>query len=144
MKPLLKDLGLEAVNAGTWASDGGWLEDASAPLIQSVDPASGATIGSVRATTAAQYEQVMSSARAVAEAWRRVPAPKRGEAVRLVGEELRLHKSALGSLVTLEMGKIKAEGDGAVAGGERLRAAQPTRVDRALATTDCAIEHCGR
>ncbi len=114
MKPLLKDLGLEAVNAGTWASDGGWLEDASAPLIQSVDPASGATIGSVRATTAAQYEQVMSSARAVAEAWRRVPAPKRGEAVRLVGEELRLHKSALGSLVTLEMGKIKAEGDGEV------------------------------
>jgi len=114
MNPLLKDLGLEAVNAGTWASEGGWLDDASAPLIQSVNPASGATIGSVRATTAAQYEQVMASARAVAEVWRRVPAPKRGEAVRLVGDELRRHKSALGSLVTLEMGKIKAEGDGEV------------------------------
>ncbi len=114
MNPLLKDLGLAAENAGTWASEGGWLADASAPLIQSVNPASGATIGAVRATTAAQYEQVMSSARVVAEAWRKVPAPKRGEAVRLVGEELRLHKSALGSLVTLEMGKIKAEGDGEV------------------------------
>jgi len=114
MNPLLKDLGLKAVNAGTWASEGGWLDDASAPLIQSVNPASGATIGSVRATTAAQYEQVMASARAVAEVWRRVPAPKRGEAVRLVGDELRRHKSALGSLVTLEMGKIKAEGDGEV------------------------------
>jgi aldehyde dehydrogenase (NAD+) len=43
-----------------------------------------------------------------------VPAPKRGEAVRLVGDELRRHKSALGSLVSLEMGKIKAEGDGEV------------------------------
>src|SRR6202142_1903604 len=44
----------------------------------------------------------------------RVPAPKRGEAVRLVGEELRLFKSALGTLVSLENGKIKAEGDGEV------------------------------
>ena len=43
-----------------------------------------------------------------------VPAPKRGEAVRLIGEELRAHKSALGSLVTLETGKIKPEGDGEV------------------------------
>jgi aldehyde dehydrogenase (NAD+) len=114
MNPLLKDLGLDAVNSGTWASQGGWLSDASAPLIQSINPASGMAIGAVRATTDAQYEQVMASARAVAAAWRKVPAPKRGEAVRLVGEELRLHKSALGSLVTLEMGKIKAEGDGEV------------------------------
>jgi aldehyde dehydrogenase (NAD+) len=114
MNPLLRDLGLEAVNAGTWASQGGWLDDASAPLVHSVNPTTGDTIGAVRATTAAQYEQVLASARAVAEAWRRVPAPKRGEAVRLVGEELRRHKSALGSLVTLEMGKIKAEGDGEV------------------------------
>jgi aldehyde dehydrogenase (NAD+) len=56
----------------------------------------------------------MASACAIADAWRQVPAPKRGEAVRLVGDELRRHKSALGSLVTLEMGKIKAEGDGEV------------------------------
>jgi aldehyde dehydrogenase (NAD+) len=51
---------------------------------------------------------------AASQAWRTVPAPKRGEAVRLLGEELRRHKSALGSLVSLEMGKIKAEGDGEV------------------------------
>ncbi len=66
------------------------------------------------ATTPAQYEQVLASAQAVTKAWQRVPAPKRGEAVRLLGEELRKHKSALGSLVSLEMGKIKAEGDGEV------------------------------
>jgi aldehyde dehydrogenase (NAD+) len=111
---LLGSLGLEAVNPGTWSSQHGWLGDAAAPLVRSVNPATGEEIAAVRATTAAQYEQVLASARAVAEAWRRVPAPKRGEAVRLVGEELRLHKSALGSLVTLEMGKIKAEGDGEV------------------------------
>jgi aldehyde dehydrogenase (NAD+) len=111
---LLGSLGLEAVNPGTWSSQDGWLNDPAAPLVRSVNPATGAEIAAVRATTAVQYEQVMASARAVAEAWRRVPAPKRGEAVRLVGDELRRHKSALGSLVTLEMGKIKAEGDGEV------------------------------
>ena len=46
--------------------------------------------------------------------WRRVPAPKRGELIRLVGEELRRHKDALGTLVSLENGKIKPEGDGEV------------------------------
>jgi aldehyde dehydrogenase (NAD+) len=56
----------------------------------------------------------MAAAHEVARAWRAVPAPKRGEAVRLVGDELRRHKSDLGSLVSLEMGKIKAEGDGEV------------------------------
>ncbi len=114
MSAVLESLGLEAVNPGTWSSLHGWLGDPAAPLVRSVNPATGEEIAAVRATTAAQYEQVLASARAVAEAWRRVPAPKRGEAVRLVGDELRRHKSALGSLVSLEMGKIKAEGDGEV------------------------------
>ena len=47
-------------------------------------------------------------------AWRKIPAPSRGEAIRLVGNALREHKDALGSLVSLEMGKIKVEGDGEV------------------------------
>ena len=56
-----------------------------------------------------------SSARQEAFAiWRTTPAPRRGEAVRLCGEALRKHKDALGSLVALEMGKIKPEGDGEV------------------------------
>jgi len=114
MNPVLQRLGLAAVNAGTWAADGGWLADERAPLIDSVNPANGEVLARVRATTPAQYEQLMASARAVAAAWRAVPAPKRGEAVRLVGEELRRHKADLGSLVTLEMGKIKPEGDGEV------------------------------
>src|SRR6202521_3544847 len=56
----------------------------------------------------------MAAAGAAAGAWRQVPAPKRGEAVRLLGDELRKHKDALGSLVSMENGKIKAEGDGEV------------------------------
>jgi NAD-dependent aldehyde dehydrogenases len=110
---LLKDLGLQPTNAGTWCGDG-WLGDANARLIDSINPSTGAVIARVQATTPAQYEKVMASAVAAAKLWRAVPAPKRGEAVRLMGEELRKHKSALGSLVSLEMGKIKPEGDGEV------------------------------
>jgi aldehyde dehydrogenase (NAD+) len=114
MNPVLQRLGLGAVNAGTWSSAGGWLADDHAALVQSINPSNGEVLAAVRATTAAQYEQLMAAAHDVALAWRSVPAPKRGEAVRLVGDELRRHKSDLGSLVSLEMGKIKAEGDGEV------------------------------
>jgi len=111
---LLKSLGLTQTNAGTWSGNGGWLDDASASVIESINPSTGEVIACVRSTTPAQYEQVMASAAAAARAWRAVPAPKRGEAVRLMGEELRKYKSELGSLVSLEMGKIKPEGDGEV------------------------------
>ena len=114
MNSVLDNLGLQALNPGTWSSNGGWLSDPAAARIDSVNPATGKVIGSVLASNAAQYEQVMAAATEVARAWRNVPAPKRGEAVRLVGEELRKYKSDLGSLVSIEMGKIKAEGDGEV------------------------------
>jgi aldehyde dehydrogenase (NAD+) len=111
---ILQGLGLEDVNPGTWCGDGGWLADESAPLIESLNPANGEVIARVRATTPEQYEQVVASAAAAFREWRLVPAPRRGEAVRRMGEALRQKKDLLGSLVTLEMGKIKAEGDGEV------------------------------
>jgi aldehyde dehydrogenase (NAD+) len=114
MKEILAELGLSAVNAGTWSSAHGWVADDRAALLDSINPATGEVIARIRTSTAAQYEQVMVAARDVARVWATVPAPKRGEAVRLVCEELRRHKSALGSLVSLEMGKIKPEGDGEV------------------------------
>ena len=101
---------------GTWSGDGGWLGDA-ARAAHRFDQSGHRRShrAACVATTPAQYEQVHGfGARVAAKAWRQVPAPKRGEAVRLLGEELRRHKSALGSLVSLEMGKIKAEGDGEV------------------------------
>jgi aldehyde dehydrogenase (NAD+) len=113
MKKILESLGLGATNPGTWFGDDS-SEDASAPLIESVNPANGELIASVRSTTQAEYDRVVDSARESFREWRNVPAPVRGEAVRRIGNALRDHKDALGSLVTLEMGKIKAEGDGEV------------------------------
>ena len=110
---VLSKLGLEPINPGTW-SGAGWSGDASAGLIRSVNPATGETIAAVQAASAADYEQVMASATAAALEWRDVPAPKRGEVVRLLGEELRALKEPLGRLVSLEMGKILAEGLGEV------------------------------
>jgi aldehyde dehydrogenase (NAD+) len=110
----LESLGIKDLNAGVWSGSHGWSIDTTGPLIESINPAAGQRLAQVRGATAADYEHVMNAALAAAAAWRRVPAPKRGEAVRLVGEELRASKDALGSLVSLENGKIKAEGDGEV------------------------------
>ena len=113
MKKILDSLGLEAVNPGTWLGSES-SEDGSGELIESVNPANGELIASVRSTTAAEYDRLITAARESFEEWRRIPAPIRGEAVRQIGNALRNHKDALGSLVSLEMGKIKAEGDGEV------------------------------
>jgi len=110
---ILAGLGLAAVNPGAWSGDG-WHAAADAPLVESTNPATGEVIAKVRAATEADYERVAASATAAFRIWRDVPAPRRGEAVRLVGDALRAKKDLLGSLVSLEMGKIKAEGDGEV------------------------------
>ena len=83
-------------------------------MIKSTNPASGEVIASVRSTTLKEYDKLVNNARDAFEEWRKVPAPVRGEAIRLVGVALRDNKDALGSLVSLENGKIKAEGDGEV------------------------------
>ncbi len=113
MKDILDNLGLEAVNPGCWLGDAP-LQDDQQPLIESINPSTNEVIASVRSASEANYEQILTAAVKSADEWRRIPAPVRGEAVRLIGEELRKHKDALGSLVTLEMGKIKGEGDGEV------------------------------
>jgi aldehyde dehydrogenase (NAD+) len=113
MQDILKRLGLAESNPGTWLGAES-LEDTQAQLIESINPASGEVIASVRSTTAAEYEKLITAARESFAEWRKVPAPVRGDAVRRIGNALRDHKDALGSLVTLEMGKIKAEGDGEV------------------------------
>jgi len=113
MKQILDQLGLSSVNDGTWMG-GNSSADESAALIESINPANNEVIASVRSTTKAEYEQVVAAAQEAFLAWRDIPAPVRGEAIRNVANALREHKDALGSLVSLEMGKIKAEGDGEV------------------------------
>ncbi|MBL8266198.1 MAG: aldehyde dehydrogenase family protein [Steroidobacter sp.] len=114
MRDIFSALDLSDSNSGAWSADGGWSSDRSGPVIESVNPTTGERLGRVQSGTAADYERILVSSRRVFDQWKIVPAPKRGEAVRLVADELRKHKSALGSLVTLEVGKIKAEGDGEV------------------------------
>ena len=114
MSTILQSLGLEAVNAGTWSGTHGWSKDAAGTLIDSTNPSTGQILAQVRGATASDYEHVLASAAATAAIWRKVPAPKRGEVVRLLADELRKHKDALGSLVAMENGKILAEGRGEV------------------------------
>jgi aldehyde dehydrogenase (NAD+) len=111
---LLTRLGLGSVNPGAWSGSKGWSNSEEGALIKVRNPANGTVIGQVRPANAADYENVIASAVQSADAWRAVPAPKRGEAVRLLGEELRRHKTDLGTLVSLENGKILAEGLGEV------------------------------
>jgi len=111
---IFQDLGLKEINPGAWSGSHGWSSSKSAALIDSINPSSGERLAQVRGATPEDYEQIMTAAVQAAQQWRQVPAPKRGEVVRLMGEELRAHKDSLGSLVSLENGKIKAEGDGEV------------------------------
>ncbi len=111
---LLARLELSAVNSGAWSGAHGWSASTESPLLNVKNPASGALIAQLRPATESDYESVITSAQQAASAWREVPAPKRGEAVRLLGEELRRRKTDLGTLVSLENGKILAEGLGEV------------------------------
>ena len=77
-------------------------------------PIDGAEIAQVQETKAPDMPSVIARAQAAFRAWREVPAPRRGELVRLLGEELRAAKAELGALVTLEVGKITSEGLGEV------------------------------
>ena len=107
----LKSLGLKDKNAGTST---GVKSTSSKSYIDSYSPVDGKLIGSVSITTESQYEDVIAKAQAAFKEWRTVPAPKRGEIVRLYGEALRTHKDALGRLVSYEMGKSLQEGWGEV------------------------------
>ena len=111
---ILTALGLGASQSGSYLGKGEWSKTTDAGTLQPVNPATGEVIASVHASSAADYETIVKRAQEAFKVWRTTPAPRRGEAIRLCGEALRKHKDALGSLVALEMGKIKPEGDGEV------------------------------
>ena len=93
----LKELGIEEINEGT-STGQSWLSNSE--YISSYSPIDGKLIGKVSVTTPDDYEKVVQSAEAAFKVWREMPAPKRGEIVRLFGEKLRDKKEALGMLVT--------------------------------------------
>ncbi len=112
--PVLTALGLGATESGTYLGNGEWSRTSDAGVIEPVNPTDGAVLASVHASTQADYDLIVERAQAAFKVWRTTPAPRRGEAIRLCAEALRTHKDALGSLVALEMGKSKPEGDGEV------------------------------
>ncbi len=112
--PVLLALGLTDNESGTYLGRGEWSTTRDAGVIEPVNPSTGEVLGRVYASSQADYDLILERAQAAFAVWRTTPAPKRGEAIRLCADALRTHKDALGSLVALEMGKIKPEGDGEV------------------------------
>jgi aldehyde dehydrogenase (NAD+) len=109
---LLEKLGIRAVNSG--AAGVCWIDEPGGEEIVSLNPATGEPIAGVRGASVADYEAIVAQASASFLSWRMVPPPRRGEVIRQIGEALRAAKADLGLLVTLETGKIRAEGEGEV------------------------------
>ncbi len=109
---MLQALGIREFNNGACTGTE-WLET-TGEIIPSYSPADGSLIGNIRQATADDYEKIIREAQCAFIQWRMVPAPKRGEIVRQIGNELRKYKEPLGKLVAYEMGKIYQEGLGEV------------------------------
>jgi len=108
----VQDLQLQAKNKGVCTGTK-WLAGKGA-LIESYSPVDGKLIGAVSSADKTSYDTVINTAQLAFTEWRNWPAPKRGEVVRQIGEELRANKQALGTLVSYEMGKSLQEGLGEV------------------------------
>ncbi len=109
---MLLDLGLKDVNNG--ASTGVEWFETHGEILESYSSSDGNLIGKVKQASWDDYEKVVAKAQEAFKYWRMVPAPKRGEIVRQIGEELRKYKEPLGKLVSYEMGKVYQEGLGEV------------------------------
>jgi aldehyde dehydrogenase (NAD+) len=112
MQKTIKALKLSKINSGT-STGLKWLESKGEKL-NSYSPVDGLLIASVYSTKAADYEKVVKQAQKAFAEWRMWTAPKRGEVVRQIGEQLRKYKEPLGKLVSYEMGKSLQEGYGEV------------------------------
>lgn len=110
---LLDELNVAPENPGACAGLHDW-GSLSGNLIESINPADEKVIASVYGCSEEDYNTIIEKANLAFQSWRTVPAPKRGEIIRLIGEALRQHKQELGTLVSLEMGKSLQEGIGEV------------------------------
>ncbi|MEM6931563.1 MAG: aldehyde dehydrogenase family protein, partial [Myxococcota bacterium] len=110
MRDVLARLGIESVNPGA-ASAEGWRQT-NGPRITVTSPIDGQPLADVQLATVEDYEAIVTQAQEAFGRWRVLPAPKRGEIVRAMGDALREHKDDLGRLVTNEVGKLLSEGLG--------------------------------
>ena len=109
---VLHQLGIQQLNQGISTGANNW--HGNGALLESKSPVDGHIIGNVHLGGAKDYDQVVDTAHQAFLVWRNLPAPKRGEIIRQIGDRLRLHKDALGKLVSYEMGKSLQEGLGEV------------------------------
>jgi aldehyde dehydrogenase (NAD+) len=109
---VLQQLGIQQLNQGISTGANNW--HGNGALLESKSPVDGHIIGAVHLGGAKDYDQVVDTAHQAFLVWRNLPAPKRGEIIRQMGDRLRLHKDALGKLVSYEMGKSLQEGLGEV------------------------------
>ena len=110
----LRDLGIQAVNSGGSTGHGWWSGRNDGSLVSSTNPSTGEQIAGVYNCSSEDYQRIVKDSLDAFRTWRLVPAPKRAELVRLIGQALREKKNQLGTLISSEVGKIKAEGDGEV------------------------------
>ena len=106
----LDKLGIEDVNLGGYSDK--WLGSGSD--LDCITPVDGTLIAKVKQCNPGDYENIMQTSSEVFKRWRMEPAPKRGEVVRKLANAFRKHKTSLGKLISWEMGKIQAEGEGEV------------------------------
>jgi len=111
---ILDELNLAENNYSTSYGSEHWLDTKYVASIQSLNPATEELIANIYTCSVKEYEEVVTSAVIAQKKWAMIPAPQRGEVIRRIGDALRKKKDALGSLVAMEMGKIKQEGDGEV------------------------------
>lgn len=114
MESLLQKLHLEAVNLGTCCGRDRWPLETHSERLISYNPSTGEPIAAVIPGTPDSYAHIVENSQTAFHTWREMPAPKRGLVVRDLGAALREKIEPLGELVSLEMGKIRAEGIGEV------------------------------
>jgi aldehyde dehydrogenase (NAD+) len=114
MKAIFDKLGIQETNPGACSGPQGWISDPDGSELISYNPTSGEALARIVQATPNTYSRVTAAAGDAFKTWRDLPAPKRGLVVRDLAEALRELKEPLGDLVSLEMGKIKAEGQGEV------------------------------
>ena len=114
MNTILEKLNIKEDNYGACSGPDGWIKSSSSNKISSINPSTGEIIASVYESTIDDCNTIIKKSMDAYKEWRKVPAPLRGQLVREMAGALRDYKDPLGSLVSLEMGKIKQEGDGEV------------------------------
>ena len=114
MHNVLRKLNLDEVNEGVSTGLGRWLSNGNGQKIRSFDPSTGEPLGTVMQASPAMYQEAVENAKLRFLTWRDTPAPKRGQLIRDLGNAVRDLKEPLGDLISLEMGKIRAEGHGEV------------------------------